>query len=124
MKHTRYCLVASLFVPFAAGSAQRQVASTSASRPTTSTAGSVSFTSAVAARAIKAPVIDGRSDDDVWSTAQVIDAFRTFDPVDAVAMQSVWPQFRNFGHVKQRLNPGRYPAFERRLKRVRSSGAS
>jgi len=51
-------------------------------------------------------------------------SFRVFDPVDAVAMRTVWPGFRNFGHVKQRLNPGRYPAFKRRLKRVRSPGAS
>ncbi|HEY7118660.1 MAG TPA: hypothetical protein VH475_18870 [Tepidisphaeraceae bacterium] len=50
-------------------------------------------------------------------------SIRTFDPVDAPAMQRAWPAFRNFGHVKQRLNPGRYPAFKRRLKNVRSPGA-
>jgi hypothetical protein len=50
-------------------------------------------------------------------------SFRTFDPVDAAGMRAVWPQFRSFGHVKQRLNPGRYPAFKRRLKQVRAPGA-
>lgn len=41
-----------------------------------------SATVAVASRALKAPVIDGRADDAVWATAQVIDAFRTFDPTE------------------------------------------
>jgi hypothetical protein len=45
-------------------------------------------------------------------------SFRTFEPVDAAAMRAVWPAFRGFGHVKQHLNPARYPAFVRRLKRV------
>jgi hypothetical protein len=45
-------------------------------------------------------------------------SFRTFDPVDAETMRTVWPQFRNFGHVKQFLNPGRYPMFKRRLKNI------
>ena len=40
-----------------------------------------SATTAVAARAIKAPVIDGKADDAVWATAPVIEGFRTFDPV-------------------------------------------
>ena len=39
-------------------------------------------TVAVASRAIKAPVIDGKADDAVWATAQVIDGFRTFDPTE------------------------------------------
>lgn len=47
-------------------------------------------------------------------------SIHTFDPVDAATMKLVWPAFRNFGHVKQRLNPGRFPAFKRRLKNVRS----
>jgi hypothetical protein len=46
-------------------------------------------------------------------------SFRTFDPVDVAGMRAAWPAFRGFGHVKQRLNPARYPAFVRRLKRVR-----
>ncbi|HEY4303396.1 MAG TPA: DUF5916 domain-containing protein [Gemmatimonadaceae bacterium] len=33
-------------------------------------------------RTTKAPVIDGKGDDAIWETAQVIDGFRTFDPVD------------------------------------------
>src|ERR1043166_3155067 len=39
-------------------------------------------TLAVATRAAKAPIIDGKGDDAVWATAQIIDAFRTFDPVE------------------------------------------
>src|SRR4051812_6330081 len=45
-------------------------------------------------------------------------SFRTFDPLDVEAMRKVWPGFRGFGHVKQFLNPTRYPAFARRLKNV------
>jgi hypothetical protein len=37
---------------------------------------------AVAVRAAKPPVIDGRPDDAIWTTAQVIDGFRVFDPVE------------------------------------------
>lgn len=39
-------------------------------------------TVAVAARAAKPPVIDGRPDDAIWSTAQAIEGFRVFDPVE------------------------------------------
>ena len=39
-------------------------------------------TVAIAARATKAPVIDGKADDAIWATAQVFDGFRTFDPVE------------------------------------------
>ena len=35
---------------------------------------------AVAVRATRAPVIDGRDDDAIWTTAQVIEGFRVFDP--------------------------------------------
>jgi hypothetical protein len=44
---------------------------------------------------------------------------RTFDPIDANAMRKTWPAFRNFGHVRQFLNPTRYGLFKRRLKNVR-----
>ena len=53
-----------------------------------------------------------------------IASIRTFDPVDANAMRAVWPAFRYYGHVKQFLNPGRYPMFKRRLKRVQAPPAS
>lgn len=46
-------------------------------------------------------------------------SIRVFDPVDAPGMRGAWPTFRAFGHVKQRLNPMRYPDFRRRLKHVR-----
>src|SRR5689334_20991146 len=41
-----------------------------------------STTEAVAVRATRAPVIDGRDDDAIWATAQVITGFRVFDPVE------------------------------------------
>lgn len=47
-------------------------------------------------------------------------SFRTFEPLDAAAIRAVWPAFRAFGHVKQHLNPTRYPMLKRRLKRVAS----
>src|SRR5947209_3078261 len=37
---------------------------------------------AVAVRATQHPIIDGKDDDAVWATAQVIDGFRTFDPAE------------------------------------------
>jgi len=45
-------------------------------------------------------------------------SLRTFDPLDVEAMRKVWPSFRAFGHVKQYLNPARYPVFKWRLKNV------
>ena len=45
---------------------------------------------------------------------------RTFDPLDAEAIRKVWPSFRAFGHVRQFLNPTRYPMLKRRLKNVAS----
>jgi len=39
-------------------------------------------TVAEATRATRAIVVDGRDDDDAWRSAQVIDAFRVFDPVE------------------------------------------
>jgi len=47
-------------------------------------------------------------------------SIRTFDPIDVEAMRKAWPSFRAFGHVKQYLNPARYPVFKRRLKNVAS----
>jgi hypothetical protein len=43
------------------------------------------------------------------------ESIRTFRPVDRDELRAVWPEFRNFGHVKQHLNPKHYPAFEKRL---------
>src|SRR5438270_1642083 len=37
---------------------------------------------AIAARAAKAPVIDGKDDDAIWAAAKVFSEFRTFDPVE------------------------------------------
>ena len=63
--------------------AQRAIASTTHA---VAVGGDVSSTAsatvAVASRAIKPPVIDGKADDPAWATAQVIQGFRTFDPVE------------------------------------------
>ena len=50
-------------------------------------------------------------------------SFRTFDPLDAPAMRKVWPAFRGFGHVRQFLNPTRYPMLKRSLKNVAAPAA-
>jgi hypothetical protein len=47
-----------------------------------------------------------------------IASIKTFDPIDAQAMRTIWPAFRAFGHVKQFLNPTRHAIFKRRLKRI------
>lgn len=52
-----------------------------------------------------------------------VGSFRTFEPLDVEAMRKVWPRFRGFGHVKQRLNPTLYAVFQRRLKMVKNSGS-
>jgi hypothetical protein len=54
-----------------------------AAAPVTTTASPASSaTSARAVRASKAPVIDGRDDDEIWRLAQPISAFRVYDPVE------------------------------------------
>jgi hypothetical protein len=44
-----------------------------------------------------------------------VNSIRTFAPVGRNALRKIWPEFRNFGHVKQFLNPAKYPAFEKQL---------
>ena len=44
---------------------------------------------------------------------------RVFTPWDAEMLRGVWPGFRAFGHVKQRLNPGNYGEFVARQTDVR-----
>lgn len=52
-------------------------------------AGPVPPPPAVAVRAVRPPVIDGRDDDEVWRTAPVVSAFREWDPVEDTT-----PRFR------------------------------
>jgi hypothetical protein len=42
-------------------------------------------------------------------------SIRTFQPVGPNEVRAIWPEFRNFGHVKQYLDPKRYRAFEKQL---------
>lgn len=78
--------VRSLIVPClsafvaATASAQQLALATIDSPPPTVPAKRGSGTVAVAVRATKPPVIDGRADDAIWATAQVIEGFRVFDP--------------------------------------------
>ena len=66
----------------AALAAQQNVATTRLASTGRSTAPrTASATTAIAARALKAPIIDGKADDAVWAAAQPIEGFRTFDPV-------------------------------------------
>lgn len=77
-------LIAVLVVAAPSAAAAQRIASAHAT-PTPVPPGSASEaarTSAAATFAATAPVIDGRDDDAVWSTAQVIRDFRMFDPVD------------------------------------------
>ena len=77
---SRSFFAAALFVPSLV-SAQTVVSSRApASRPNDPLAASA--TVAVASRAMHPPVIDGKTDDAVWTTAGVIDGFRTFDPIE------------------------------------------
>ncbi len=48
----------------------------------TATAETAGARQARATRAGRAPVLDGRAEDDVWQTAQRVTAFRQFDPVE------------------------------------------
>lgn len=51
-----------------------------------------------------------------------VGSIRTFDPVDAEVMRTIWPEFHGFGHVKQHLDPGKYARFEKRLVGVTGPG--
>jgi hypothetical protein len=70
-----------LALPVALAAQQNAATTVAASSGRAKPARATSAATAVAARAIKAPVIDGKADDAVWATAQVIEGFRTFDPV-------------------------------------------
>lgn len=62
--------------------AQQTEAVAKVSSAVDATSRALSATVAVAARAARAPIIDGKGDDAVWATAQLIEGFRTFDPVE------------------------------------------
>jgi hypothetical protein len=78
MQTVRTAVVA--LVTFASTALSQQVALNTRPAPTTRIPAASSATVAVAARATTPPVIDGKSDDAIWATAQVIDGFRVFDP--------------------------------------------
>ena len=75
---------AALFVGLVApllASAQKEVATTRAASASKNSS-LASPTVAVATRTPRAPVIDGKADDAIWSAARVFSEFRTFDPVE------------------------------------------
>jgi hypothetical protein len=74
MRRTAVVFGIAVLAPLSVASAQHVV--------TTTSEGSVSIENrAIASRATQAVVIDGRDDDAIWKTAQVVDGFRTFTPV-------------------------------------------
>lgn len=74
-------LAAALLAP-AFSYAQTELASNRPGAAKSDVGPRASATVAIASRAAKPPVIDGKADDAVWATAQVIDGFRTFDPTE------------------------------------------
>jgi hypothetical protein len=48
----------------------------------------------------------------LWFDAKSI---RVFRPVDRDEIRAIWPEFINFGHVKQYLDPKKYRAFVKQL---------
>jgi hypothetical protein len=79
MKSLRY-LVPLAFCASPLSAQQDVTLASNAARPVPPLRASIS--TAIATRAVKAPVIDGKTDDAIWATAQVIDGFRSFDPVE------------------------------------------
>ena len=73
-------LLAALTIPAVPATAQQQYALARTDSVRTKTVRRDPNTVAVAVRAAKAPAIDGRADDAIWATAQVIEGFRVFDP--------------------------------------------
>jgi hypothetical protein len=50
-------------------------------------------------------------------------SIRVFEPVGPDVLSRIWPEFKAFSNVKQRLDPKRYPAFEAALHHVRTPKA-
>jgi len=48
-----------------------------------------------------------------------VKSIKVFDPVGADQVSKIWPEFKRFSHAKLSLDPKRYPAFERKLTRIR-----
>lgn len=82
MPHTRLTTTILAMAALPALLEAQQIAAVGMAAPTSAVTGRASPTKAFAVRAQRPPVIDGKADDPVWATAQVIDAFRSFDPVD------------------------------------------
>lgn len=45
-------------------------------------------------------------------------SIKVFDPVGPDIVSRIWPEFKRFGQVKQKLEPKSYTAFERELRHV------
>lgn len=88
-----HLILVALALP-AVSSAQEKSVSLAGRSASNEVAASSAASTAVAVRATKAPVIDGRADDPIWSTARKIDGFRTFDPAE-----NGDPRFRTEAYV-------------------------
>ena len=75
----RVCITATAIAVSSAG-AQQQMAAVRTANGAVAEPPAPSATVAVASRAAKAPIIDGKTDDAIWATAHVFSDFRTFDP--------------------------------------------
>ncbi|HKG91204.1 MAG TPA: DUF5916 domain-containing protein, partial [Gemmatimonadaceae bacterium] len=89
MSHDRVLVVATLLALAAAPAADAQQLSgpitardSLAQRAHTKEAAARAPSVASAVRARRAPVLDGREDDEVWAAARAVDGFREFDPIE------------------------------------------
>src|SRR5215213_2785675 len=88
MSHVRALLAALAVASLAAPAGAQQLAGAATGRDSLArrargAEGAVRAPSvASAVRARRAPVLDGREDDEVWAAARAVDGFREFDPVE------------------------------------------
>jgi hypothetical protein len=79
---SRFAVAGALLLPSLVWPQQQQATTTRSPAVIATVLEVATATHARASRAAKAPVIDGKGDDAIWSTAQLINGFRTFDPVE------------------------------------------
>ena len=64
-----------------------------------------------------------KADDDGYKGYFNFKSIRVFDPVGSDVISAIWPEFTGFGHVKQKLDPKGYAAFEQKLTGIRTPKA-
>ncbi len=53
-----------------------------------------------------------------------VESIRVFDPVEAERVNDIWPRVKRFNRAKWRLDPSRYPEFQRRLTGIQQPPAA